>query len=235
MQINQYVKSSVVSHLLKIPKSGFTLAEVLVTLGILGVVAAVTMPTLIQGHQKKVYVTQLKKVYSEMEQAFLRYKTDRNALNLREAGRLDTKEKILAFYQRYFNVVSTCTSNCFEYDINSINGTKLNYTFDNNVTLASGAIIWTFFSGTEILYANFLVDTNGAKGPNVVGRDVWTLAVDDKGKVDDFWYVFYTLLENAGAQLDMSDIELRKELVKSCPEGSGCFNYMILDNWEMKY
>ena len=34
-------------------KKGFTLAEVLITLGIIGVVAAMTMPTLIQNHQKR--------------------------------------------------------------------------------------------------------------------------------------------------------------------------------------
>ena len=39
----------------------FTLAEVLITLGIIGVVAALTIPTLIQKYEKQVYITQLKK------------------------------------------------------------------------------------------------------------------------------------------------------------------------------
>ena len=42
-------------------KFGFTLAEVLITLGIIGVVSALTMPNLIANYQKKVWVTQLKK------------------------------------------------------------------------------------------------------------------------------------------------------------------------------
>ena len=46
--------------------SGFTLAEVLVTLGIIGVVAAMTIPTLMQNYQRQSYVTQLKKVYNEL-------------------------------------------------------------------------------------------------------------------------------------------------------------------------
>ena len=45
-------------------KRGFTLAEVLITLGIIGVVAAMTLPTLIQNHQKQVYVNGLKKAVS---------------------------------------------------------------------------------------------------------------------------------------------------------------------------
>ena len=62
---------------------GFTLAEVLVTLGIIGVVSAMTVPTLMQNYQKKSYVVQLHKVYNELSQALLQYQTDRNALNLK--------------------------------------------------------------------------------------------------------------------------------------------------------
>lgn len=50
---------------------GFTLAEVLITLGIIGVVAAMTMPSLIANHQEKVTVTKVKKVYSILSQAYL--------------------------------------------------------------------------------------------------------------------------------------------------------------------
>ena len=45
---------------------GFTLAEVLITLGIIGIVAAMTMPALIANYQKKVTVVKLKKEYSEL-------------------------------------------------------------------------------------------------------------------------------------------------------------------------
>ena len=48
----------------------FTLAEVLITLGIIGVVAALTIPTLISNHQKKVYVTQLKKSVNTLTNGF---------------------------------------------------------------------------------------------------------------------------------------------------------------------
>lgn len=48
---------------------GFTLAEVLITLGIIGVVAALTIPTLMANHRKKVVETKLEKIYSVMNQA----------------------------------------------------------------------------------------------------------------------------------------------------------------------
>jgi prepilin-type N-terminal cleavage/methylation domain-containing protein len=50
-------------------KFAFTLAEVLITLGVIGVVAAITMPTLIGNYKKTVLATQTKKVYSTWSQA----------------------------------------------------------------------------------------------------------------------------------------------------------------------
>ena len=49
--------------------AAFTLAEVLITLGIIGVVVAMTMPTLIQNYKNRVVETRLQKFYSVMNQA----------------------------------------------------------------------------------------------------------------------------------------------------------------------
>lgn len=51
-------------------KRAFTLAEVLITLGVIGVVASMTIPTLIQEHKKSVVVTKLKKASSSLMQAY---------------------------------------------------------------------------------------------------------------------------------------------------------------------
>ena len=52
---------------------GFTLAEVLITLGIIGVVAAMTLPTLITNYQKKVHASKLIHTYSLINQGFKLY------------------------------------------------------------------------------------------------------------------------------------------------------------------
>ena len=49
--------------------AAFTLAEVLITLGIIGVVAAMTLPTLIQKNNNRVVETRLQKFYSNINQA----------------------------------------------------------------------------------------------------------------------------------------------------------------------
>ena len=52
-------------------KAAFTLAEVLITLGIIGIVAAMTLPTLIQANKNKEIEAKLKKFYSAMNQAIM--------------------------------------------------------------------------------------------------------------------------------------------------------------------
>ncbi len=54
-------------------KNGFTLAEVLITLGIIGVVAAITIPVLMTKMQKKVSATKLIQTYAILNQGFKRY------------------------------------------------------------------------------------------------------------------------------------------------------------------
>lgn len=57
-------------------ENGFTLAEVLITLGIIGVVAALTLPNLIGDYRNRVAETRLQKFYSLMNQAILQSITD---------------------------------------------------------------------------------------------------------------------------------------------------------------
>lgn len=60
-------------------KKGFTLAEVLITLGIIGIVASLTLPSLIQNNKNKEVETKLKKIYSAMNQAILLSEKDNGA------------------------------------------------------------------------------------------------------------------------------------------------------------
>lgn len=52
-------------------KTAFTLAEVLITIGIVGIVAAMTLPALIQKRQNKVLETQFKKSYAMLSQVLI--------------------------------------------------------------------------------------------------------------------------------------------------------------------
>ena len=66
-RVLSFAKLKTLKHIIK--KCAFTLAEVLITLGIIGVVAAITIPSLVTNYQKHVVETKLAKFNSTMNQA----------------------------------------------------------------------------------------------------------------------------------------------------------------------
>jgi len=83
-------------------KAAFTLAEVLITLGIIGVVAAITIPTMVSNYRKRVVTTKLQRVYSVMNQA-IRMSTAENGTpdGWIEFGVSRTYEDVLDWYKKY--------------------------------------------------------------------------------------------------------------------------------------
>lgn len=94
----------------------FTLAEVLITLGIIGVVAAMTMPSLIQSYKEKVMVTRVKKFYSVFSQAYLmavqengtidNWGLEDSVLVEDDEGNQVHDDKSLDQYDKFFNIMS---------------------------------------------------------------------------------------------------------------------------------
>lgn len=67
-------------------KSGFTLAEILITLGIIGTVAAMTIPTLMMNYQKQVWESKLKKIFSIATNACERMLIEENVSRVNETA-----------------------------------------------------------------------------------------------------------------------------------------------------
>ena len=65
-----------------IRRVAFTLAEVLITLGIIGIVAAMTIPTLVKNYQEKVMVTKVKQAHSQLMNAIQLYVAQNNCQNI---------------------------------------------------------------------------------------------------------------------------------------------------------
>ena len=220
--------------------TAFTLAEVLVTLGIIGVVAAMTMPTLVENHQRKVYVTQLQKVYTELSQAAKRAITDSNAVSLDET-RFNQKNANGAkqFFTTYFNVVQDCGTTltpCFADSYKTLTGEDFTYYADLSegaVSLASGASIniwnnYLLYDSHDHGYIQFYVDINGAEGPNIVGRDLFYMELYSDGKVAESY--------NIGERGD----GWASEMCAGGEEativyGLGCLTKIIEDGWVMDY
>lgn len=86
-------------------QKAFTLAEVLITLGIIGVVAALTIPSLIQKHKKVVLISKLKKISSVISQAYNTYTADNGISPSVDCGDCllpDDPDNALDVFNKYF-------------------------------------------------------------------------------------------------------------------------------------
>ena len=88
-------------------KKAFTLAEVLITLGIIGVVAALTMPVLIANYKNKVFITKTKKVYSNIQNAIIMAQQDSGNIGDNEFlfNVSDGYLKVTENFAKYFNEI----------------------------------------------------------------------------------------------------------------------------------
>ena len=225
---------------------GFTLAEVLVTLGIIGVVSAMTVPSLMQNYQRQSYVTQLHKVYNELSQASIKYMTDNNAINLREAG-LNSVDASVDFIKENFKIVQDCGTDavpCFADSYKKLSGFSVTANdHERYFVLANGASIATTFRSQKTygdMVLDIFVDSNGKKGPNILGRDFFIMYVYNNGVIDDINFE-----EKAdGDGLDITVVPLssdyRERMFTTYCKGNtnyrrGCFGKILNDNWQMNY
>ena len=182
-------------------KLAFTLAETLITIGIIGIVASMTLPSLIQDHREKETVAKLKKINSILSQALASAINDTGTTvdqwNL-EGG--DSKNGSQVLFEDYFKPYFKIADNC-EKLRTCIGGKKYKYlsgkehiSYDGqnsykHILLIDGTlIIFHVSSGfkncsTDALnyYSNcaeIYVDTNGYyKGPNQFGKDSFIFAM----------------------------------------------------------
>jgi len=227
-------------------KFGFTLAEVLITMAIIGVVAALTIPTLTENYQKKVYVTSLHKTYNDLSHALERLMSDKGVENLVEAG-LRSDNAIYDFIDKYIKYNKKSTTAFSDGDpfaskekyrkmfTNEILDGSVQFNDMPSYVLASGVSIKTSYNPQGFKLFDVLIDTNGPKAPNTVGRDLFVIFVYKNGLIDDF-HISY----NAPLPPAIRD----GQYTKFCnnPEGyanptniSGCFGKILNDNWQMKY
>lgn len=179
-------------------KKAFTLAEVLITLGIIGVVAALTIPTLVNNYRKKQFETGLKKEYSVLLQALDMYKQD-NETPLKKED-CATHAAFKKAIQPYLKVLVDCgnandngAGKCLKTAYEANNPTYK--TFSGNpareILFDDGQLILN--DGSQLFFENsggykapvyVSIDVNGYnKLPNKWGEDLFTFQLMDDGKL----------------------------------------------------
>lgn len=179
----------------------FTLAEVLIVMGIIGIVAEMTIPTIKQSIDKQTYVTGLKKAYSTFNQALMQLSSDAGCTgNLACTGVFATGTDDTSAgteLAKYFKIIKTCgnVNTPSECDTN----TGVSFYYDGSGSRAGGYGGYAFITadGTFYRISNYgngcstnissgrtshlkqtcgsvIIDVNGVKkGPNNFGRDIF--------------------------------------------------------------
>ena len=88
---------------IKPKNNGFTLSEVLITLVIIGVVAAITVPSVMNNTNKQEYISGYKKMYSTINQVFNRIKADNGGVI---AGVFTSDDQIIDVFSGIFREIS---------------------------------------------------------------------------------------------------------------------------------
>ena len=224
-------------------KFGFTLAEVLITLGIIGVVAAMTMPVLINNVRNKQLETAFKGAYSILSQAVQQAANDEGG-NLKktyivqsDSGDWYPSQKL--FYENFYSklkIAGTCT---YTGNIRNYSKTTDNAYIDRGVAkpdkaLSNGICFNVFLNGYQI---NLSIDVNGTKGPNILGYDIFFFDIDEKDRLHPKQAIgYYSEEELEQLFPDASDGSVAVQYGDPCSinstqrgNGLGCAYYALID------
>lgn len=177
-------------------KNGFTLAEVLITLVIIGVIAALTIPTLTKANNRSETEARLKQAYSIFANAI--------KLSIIDNGEVATWDysdgsafvtNYIAPYLKFSKVCSQSTP-CDQYSWYKPNGAATEWKADGRSPniyggyLSNGMYFVTQPIGpgdsnmyNDYGYILFFVDINGQKGPNMIAKDIFWFSYFPNGQL----------------------------------------------------
>ena len=180
-------------------KNGFTLAEVLITLVIIGVIAALTIPTAIAKYHEQQTIQTLKATYSAFAQALKRAEAEHGPV---EAWDLVAPDSSVGAYNIYNNIVPAlsilkkCGQNtdCFGDNYLTLHGETSSLQPKNHPCTVRGMLnngvsfaVWsngTCDGGFYSSLCGFIdVDINGYKKPNRFGYDYFTFKITPNGLI----------------------------------------------------
>jgi len=193
---------------MKMPNNkGFTLAEVLITLAIIGIVATLTIPALVANYQKIVYVTQLKKFYAEFQEGAKLYYTSKDCDNLKCTNAFAGITSMCSIWAPQCPHLDDFVTKSFKTAKNNGYSTTMHASYRIADPMAqympdyffneqqySFLTADNFLVGIETdtseacallgdICATVYVDVNGYNGPNIDGRDVYKFYLTNEGNL----------------------------------------------------
>ena len=161
-------------------KKGFTLAEVLITLGIIGIVASMTLPSIINDYRDKETVTEVRKTYSDIYNAINNARisdgniNDNSVLFNPENSSTQTAQNFI----KYFNGAKLCPNNKKEckkyyYDIK-----YATLRVDTN----NSGIVNTSNNDPKIIFSNGAILRISTNKSGCASKEYTSTVVDEYGK-----------------------------------------------------
>ncbi|MBQ3641189.1 type II secretion system protein [bacterium] len=179
-------------------KKGFSLAEVLITLTVIGIVAAITVPIIHKSADDEVTVAKVKKFHSTMSSAIARAVAENGSVmgwkynKYGEAWNNESAEKFWAYLKPYITVMrDDCgPRECYNpVSMKLLNGESWSASYGTDIrykkiVLGDGSVFWFRTKNSasnkcpvEVEDPNcigFWYDVNGDKAPNTLGKDIFT-------------------------------------------------------------
>lgn len=226
-------------------KKGFTLAETLIVLGIISIVAALTIPNLIASYQKKILATQAQKAYSLLNGIFMKIVADEEVDNICNSSLIsnypqtDDDDYWPKAFGKYIEI--TGEINCNETSDSKCAIKYLNHPGTDNSNskffyLKNGMKMNLYMDKNANWWGRLIVDVNGDKAPNTFGRDVfyWHIYCGNGYAIHPRAGVFYAGNDPNSYWKTTSKWDLKCSTTKTSL-GSGCTARLMENNWVMDY
>ena len=215
-------------------RAAFTLTELLMALTIVGVLAVLTVPILINNFQNRLFATQIKNFSAEIEQfaqdQLITHKT-------RDLFDTDFGEPSKLLTDGHFSIVKICTAkdslkDCWKtkaegkdkVTYKKLNGENRDLIVKYLTVVLKNGVMFRYSLTTDGQFV-FLVDVNGNDKPNIFGRDLFGFYMDSKGHILSY--------PSNSPDYKYSD------KIKNCKTHNNsfyyCYSALVDNNWKMDY
>lgn len=217
-------------------RKGLTIGELLVTMAIIGVIAALVIPGFLKDYHKKLYTTKLHKSYEMLFSAIETACNDLNVSSFQQTpyGAVGDATKQAEFLNKYFKTIEPAKQ--------SPSGKKPyfgTYRPLSNTSAAPEEMSTSLTSATAKLKSGEIIDIgcesatecivsidiNGTDEPNIGGRDMFWFRIDKQNN-----QVMSHSNSNSCAVYEDNIWKPKSDI-----KGEGCLNRIIQSGWVMEY
>lgn len=214
-------------------KKAFTLAEILISLTIIGIIAALTIPTIISNITERANITKLQATQKELQDAVKFMMMNERVTDVNDSSLFSETTNSDTFTTDYIKTISNQSSEFLATsEYNTLSGSKLSsWSCSNNGVSLKFSFMLP--SGAAVEFCNapltgssaagyFTIDVNSIDPPNKVGRDFFVIEIMNDGTLG---------IDLSNNKLSVTEAGCRK----GDYHGLECFGLLKENNWKVTY